>query len=386
MNILILSNSDSGLYSFRKEVIEALSKKHTVTCSVPNEDGYIDKLEGLGCRCIPTEFNRRGKNPIGDLILLYKYHRFIKKVRPGVVLSYTIKPNVYGGIACQLHKIPYLSNVTGLGTTIENGGIISKISLILYRIGLRGATCVFFQNKQNMELFKSKKIVRGPVRLIPGSGVNVEVHRYEEYPEDESCFRFIFVGRVMKDKGIEELLTAIGRLADEGKEVFLDIVGSCDEDYTQLISTYEAREIVKYHGSQRNVHQFYTNCHCVVLPSYHEGMANVMLEAASTGRPVITTRIPGCQETFDEGITGYGCSVKDADSLKNAMERMYDTPWSKRREMGIAGRKKVSTEFDRQKIIDAYIEQIDHVGKRSNKHRAQRNRKGTASINRSNRC
>ena len=168
----------------------------------------------------------------------------------------------------------------------------------------------------------------------------------------------------MKDKGIEELLTAIGRLADEGKEVFLDIVGSCDEDYTQLISTYEAREIVKYHGSQRNVHQFYTKCHCVVLPSYHEGMANVMLEAASTGRPVITTKIPGCQETFDEGITGYGCSVKDADSLKNAMERMYDTPWSKRREMGIAGRKKVSKEFDRQKIIDAYIEQINHVGKR----------------------
>ena len=172
MNILILSNSDSGLYQFRKEVIEALSKKHTVTCSVPNADGYIDKLEELGCKCIPTEFNRRGKNPIEDLVLLHKYHSFIKKIRPGVVLTYTIKPNVYGGIACQLHKIPYLSNVTGLGTTIENGGIISKISLILYRIGLRGATCVFFQNKQNMKLFKTKKIVRGPVRLIPGSGVN----------------------------------------------------------------------------------------------------------------------------------------------------------------------------------------------------------------------
>ncbi|MBQ1820392.1 MAG: glycosyltransferase family 4 protein [Clostridia bacterium] len=360
---MILANSDIGLYRFRKEVLEEFVKSDEVFFCVP-DGGFIKEIESLGCRFVPcNSLDRRGTNPIKDLKLLMTYLNLIKQIRPDVVLTYTIKCNVYGGLACRLKRIPYLANVTGLGTTIENGGLLKKLSLTLYRIGLKRARCVFFQNGQNMKLFTDNKIVRGKVKLIPGSGVNVETHRYEAYPPDRSCFRYLFVGRVMKDKGIEELLAAVGKLADEGKKVFLDVVGGSDEDYTGMLAEFEKRNIVKYHGPQSNVHAFYTQTHCVVLPSYHEGMANVMLEAASTGRPVITSRIPGCQETFEEGKTGYGCEPRDAVSLKDAMEKMYRTPWEERRAMGIAGREKVAKEFNRQIIIDAYQEQIDLICK-----------------------
>ncbi len=358
MRVLILSNNDSGLYLFRKELIEDLSKENEVICSVPDSDGFIQKLEQLGCRCVQTDFNRRGMNPIEDMKLLKTYEDYLDQFSPDVTLTYTIKPNVYGGMACQRKRDHYLSNVTGLGTTIENGGLLAKISLRMYQNGLKQASCVFFQNKQNKELFQSKRIYNGNAVLIPGSGVNTDTHRLEDYPEQFSEFRFLFVGRVMKDKGIEELLTVIGRMSNEGDNVFLDIVGECDEDYSSLLSKYEQRGIVKYHGQQSEMHSFYTNAHCVVLPSYHEGMANVMLEAASTGRPVITSRIPGCAETFDEDETGFGCEPRDPESLKTAMKKMYQTDWNIRKAMGLAGREKVKKQFDRQIIVDAYKTEI----------------------------
>ena len=361
MKILILANSDSGLYQFRKELIERLSENNEILCGVPNSDGFIGKIERLGCRCKVTDLNRRGMNQLEDLRLLQFYIKLVKRFRPDVVFTYTIKPNVYGGIACQLFNIPYLSNVTGMGTTIENGGLLSVLTTTMYKIGLKKASCVFFQNKDNYRFFVEKKIVYGKSRIIPGSGVNCTTHNIEPYPKTNDVFNFLFVGRVMKDKGIEELLLAIEELHNEGKRVFLDVVGGCDEDYTEMLLKYEEQGIVKYHGQQINVHDFYARALCVVLPSYHEGMANVMLESASTGRPVITTRIPGCQETFDEGVTGLGCNAKDVASLKSAMTKMYLMTFEQREEMGLAGHKKVKNEFDRNIVVNAYIEEISAI-------------------------
>ena len=356
--ILVLSNSDSGLIQFRKELLQSLTEDYNVFCSVPDEDHYIDQLEELGCSCIITDFKRRGTNPLKELKLLHTYLNQIRQVRPHIVLTYTIKPTVYGGIACQITKTPYLSNITGLGTTIENGGILSIISLFLYKKGLRKASCVFFQNSSNREFFTDNRIVKGKTRLIPGSGVNTDAHTYEPYPEDADCFRFLFVGRVMKDKGIDELFQALSQMILEDKHVFLDIVGNCDDDYSEQLEELEQQGFIKYHGHQKDMHRFYTKAHCVVLPSYHEGMANVMLEAASTGRPVITCNIPGCQETFDDGMTGYGCEPRSVESLKAAMDKMYSTVWERRRSMGLAGRNKIEKEFDRNIVIQSYCEEI----------------------------
>ena len=361
MRVLILSNDGGGLLCFRRELLADFVKNHEVYCCVPSSSADSG-IVSLGCKVIPCNMlARRSTDPIKDLKLLRYYKRAIKNVKPDVVLTYTIKPNVYGGIACQSLKVPYIANVTGLGTTIENGGLLAKVSTTLYKIGLRKADCVFFQNKENQKLFVEKKIIKGKTRLIPGSGVNLDKHCLESYPQDKEGFHFLFVGRIMKDKGIEELLSAIRDIHNENKNVIADVVGFCDENYSDALKSAESEGAIVFHGVQSDVHPFYTNCHCAVLPSYHEGMANVMLEASSTGRPVITTRVPGCQETFDEGITGFGCDVKSAESLKEAMRKILSLSQSEREKMGNAARQKMIREYDRNLVLKAYKEEIEAV-------------------------
>lgn len=357
MRILVLSNFALGLYKFRKELLEILCKENDVYIALPDGE-FIPELKELGCNFIPFEFNRRGINPISDLIQIKRYISLIKNYAPDVVLTYTIKPNVYGGIACIMTKTPYIANVTGLGTSIENGGLLGFISTTLYKIGLKKANCVFFQNKNNKELFEKKEIFNGKDRLIPGSGVNLDNHNLEEYPTCENQIGFLFIGRIMRDKGINELLQAIEIIHSKYPSVTLDIVGGCDEDYEHILNEKVKSGFIKYHGQQNDVHTFIKTAHCTVLPSYHEGLANVMLESASTGRPVITSRVPGCLETFDEGITGFGCDVKSVESLVSAMEKFIDLPFDEKREMGLNGRKKVEKEFDRKIVINAYLNEI----------------------------
>ena len=360
MKIAILANSDIGLYKFRKELVEQLCIDNEVYIILPKGE-FIDRLKGIGCKYIQFDFNRRGMNPVADLKQLKNYLQILKNINPGLVLTYTIKPNVYGGIACKKLRIPCIANITGLGTSIENGGFVAKVSTTLYKIGLKEAECVFFQNIDNKNFFEKKKIVEGRTRLIPGSGVNLETHTLEPYPEDKDGIRFLFVGRIMKDKGIEELLSAISDIHKANGNVVVDIVGFCDEDFSEQLKKAEAEGSIVFYGLQSDVHPFYKKCHCAVLPSYHEGMANVMLEAASTGRPVITTKVPGCQETFDEGVTGFGCEVKDTDSLKSAMLRFLNLSQEKRKEMGLAARRKMEREFDRNLVIESYQEEIERI-------------------------
>lgn len=363
MRILILANNDVGLYQFRKELLETLSRNNKVFVSCPYGD-LIDKIKATGCKYIRQEFERRGTNPLSDLKLLRSYVRLIKKVHPDAVLTYTIKPNVYGGLACQLTRTPYLANVTGLGTSIENGGLMKVLTTNLYKLGLRKASCVFFQNKVNRNIFIRNKLVKRHTRLIPGSGVNLSNHTFEPYPDEENGLRFLFVGRLMKDKGIEELIGAMKMLHKDYPFISLDIIGDYDEDYTALIENAEKGGYVRYHGRQDNVHEFYKNCHCVVLPSYHEGMANVLLEGASTGRPVVASNIPGCRETFNDGKTGFGCKVKDTESLAAAMKKFIEVPHEEKAAMGAAGREKVKKEFDRSIIVRAYLDELSKITKK----------------------
>ena len=360
MKVLILANYDLGLYKFRKEVLEALCSRYKVFVSCPRGE-YIEKIEAIGCKYIGQEFNRRGTNPLADFEQLIGYVELIKKVKPDVVLTYTIKPNVYGGLACQLTRTPYIANVTGLGTSIENGGIMQFLTTNLYKIGLRKADCVFFQNSSNRKLFIDNNIVKRHTRLIPGSGVNLVFHTFEEYPDETDGLRFLFVGRIMKDKGIGELLSAMKMLHNEHPNISLDIVGGYDEDYSSTLDKAVNEGYIRYHGRQEDVHSFYKNSHCVVLPSYHEGMANVLLEGASTGRPVIASNIPGCMETFDDGKTGFGCKVKSAESLADALKKFLELSHQEKASMGIAGREKVKKEFNRSIIVNAYLDEINKI-------------------------
>lgn len=359
--ILMLANNDVGLYKFRKELLqELIQNNYEVYISLPNGE-YLSLLKDLGCKYIDTPVDRRGTNPLNDLNLVLFYMKIINKIKPDVVLTYTVKPNIYGGIACRVFNKPSLANVTGLGTSIENEGFLQKLVLFLYRLGLKRSRCVFFQNQPNRMFFTEKKIVNNNTRLIPGSGVNLDFHKVEEYPSNDDLIIFLFIGRVMKDKGIIELLEAANRVKKEYSNVQFNIIGSCEEDYLEKLQELEKQEIVKYYGMQSDVHSFIKNSHATILPSYHEGTANVLLESASSGRPVLASNVTGCIETFDEGISGLGFEVKDADSLTETIKKFIELPNDQKKAMGMAGRRKMENEYNRKIVTKAYMFEIKRI-------------------------
>lgn len=359
--ILVLTNNIGGLHSFRKEVMKAMiDTGYRVVISHPDGDERVGYFTSIGCEDQITEFDRRGINPIKDIQLLINYCKLIKTCKPMAVLTYTIKPNVYGGLACRLMRTPQLANVTGLGDSIENEGVLQKISILLYRIGLSRAERVFFQNQYNRTFCIENGIASKESILLPGSGVNLAHHTYQDYPFDDTV-RFLFIGRLIKSKGIEEFFEAATRLKEVYSNIEFQVLGSCEGDYLAKLDDLVGRRVIKYLGSTSDVRPFIRDVHCTIMPSYHEGMSNVNLESAANGRPVITTNVPGCIETVVDGITGFVCESKSASSLTEAVVRFLNLSYEERQEMGIAARQKVEREFDRQIVVDQYLSTLKRL-------------------------
>lgn len=359
MKIIILSNFGLGLYKFRKELlVELIKQGHEVFVSLPNGE-YIPLLESLGCAYIESTVDRRGTNPIADMKLLFSYMSIINRIKPDIVLTYTIKPNVYGGIACRITKTPYIPNITGLGTSVENEGLMQKITLNLYKTALKSAKCTFFQNEPNRQFFIDRRIIKNKSKVIPGSGVNLEQHCYEEYLDDKENIRLLFIGRIMKAKGIDELLEAARQIKVSYKNAEFHLVGFCEENYSEKLRELNNSGIIHYHGQQDDVHKFIKDSHATILPSYHEGTSNVLLESASTGRPVLASNVTGCKETFDDGVSGIGFEAKSVKALIIAVQQFLDLPYENKKQMGIAGRKKMEQQYDRRIVINSYLQEID---------------------------
>lgn len=361
MKILILTNNIDGLYRFRMEVVKAMRDKgHDVAISGPFDD--MNKyFEEIGCILINTVFNRKGTNPIKDIGLILLYRKLILQNKPDAVLSYTIKPNLYGGMACQICGIPQIVNITGLGSAVENPGWLQKLTIVLYKVGLRKAKTVFFQNKANMEFCEKKGMVKSNKVLIPGSGVNLQYHTLQEYPAD-GCIKFIFISRLLKEKGIEEYFEAATRIKRLYPNTEFHILGACEEAYDEKLSNLQKKGIVVYHGEQPDVRKYIGETHCTIHPSYYpEGMSNVLLESCAAGRAIITTNRPGCGEIIDDGKNGFVVNEKDTDSLVAAIEKFIHLPYKQKIEMGMNARKKVEKEFDRQIVVDAYLKEINSI-------------------------
>jgi len=359
MKVLILTNDFGGLYCFRKEVVTALlDKGYQVIISAPAQDN--SKLfQDLGCSIIETNFYRKGKNPFKDFSLMLKYKKLIKNEKPNVVLSYTIKPNLYGGMACQLCGVPQFANITGLGSAVENGGWLQKLTLFLYKIGLRKTKIVFFQNNANRVFCKSHGVVPGKSILIPGSGVNLHHHQMQPYPTQDEPLRFIFISRLLREKGIEQYLGAAEAIKKKHFDVEFHILGGCEEMYGERLQALQESGVVIYHGVQPDVRPFIGRCHCTVHPSFYpEGMSNVLLESCAAGRPIITTDRPGCGEIVDDGHNGFLVKQQDTEDLIRVLEKFIALPYQVKKELGEAGRRKVEREFDRQIVVKTYLDEI----------------------------
>lgn len=364
--ILVLTNDWGGLHSFRKEVFEAFRELgYEVYISSPSGKN-IAKSEwfiNIGCKVIETKFKRHGTNPIADAKLVFTYKKIIKQINPIAVLTYTIKPNVYGGMACAICGVPQIANITGLGAAVEYPGLMQKITIGLYKLGMRRTRVTFFQNETNRNFcIKHGMVNKNNTQIIPGSGVNLSYHSFQDYPKEHEPIRFVFCSRIRKEKGIEEFLTTAIAIKAKYPNTEFHVLGGCEGDYESRLHELQNDGIISYHGRQADVRPYFAKGYCTIHPSFYpEGMSNVLLESCATGRPIITTDRAGCREVVDDGINGYVVKQQDSKDLLDKVERFILLTYEEKKAMGLAARRKVEREFDRKIVVNAYVRAVQNL-------------------------
>lgn len=357
--VLFLVNHDVVIYNFRRELVERLlNDGHEVIISSPYGE-RIELLRAMGCRYVEVQLDRHGKNPLKEVKLLLYYKKLIAEIKPDMIFSYTIKPNLYGAIAARINRVPIVANITGLGTAVEGKGILQSAMVLFYKAAFGKVQTVFVQNTENQQYFIDNKITVDKLKLLPGSGVNLERFHVLDYPKKDTI-EFVFISRIMKEKGIDQYLDAAKYIREKYPQTRFHICGFCEEAYEQILKNLEEKGIIKYHGLIMDVREVLKDTHCTVHPTYYpEGLSNVLLESSASGRPIITTDRSGCREVIDDGINGYKIPQQDSQALIDAIEKFIALSNEEREVMGLAGRRKVEAEFDRQIVVEAYIKELE---------------------------
>ena len=356
--VLFLANHFITLYSFRKELIaELLKQGNEVFLSIPaSEDNRY--FSDIGCKIIETQIDRRGMNPLKDFKLIRFYKRIFSEVKPDIIFSYTIKPNIYGTLASN-GKYRQVCNITGTGATFLRKSAVSTICKVLYRVSVKRCYKVFFQNAGDYAFFKNNRLIRDNFGMLPGSGCNLEEHPYCKMPTNDAL-RFIFIGRVMQLKGIDEYLDCAKTIKAEYPATEFYIAGWNEEEkYKQIIAEYDKCGIVEYIGFRKDINEWIRKCHCTVLPSHGgEGVPNVLLESAATGRICIASDINGSRDVIEDGKTGFLFEAGNSHELTECVRKIITMTSEQREQMGLAGRRKVERGFDRKLVIDAYMREL----------------------------
>lgn len=370
--VALLTNNDDDVYCFRKELIEdIIGAGYEMLISCPDGEKF-ELMKHVEYRYDNPDIDRRGTNIVADFKLFIHYFRLFVKNKPSVILTYTAKPNVYAGIAAYLLGIPCISNVTGFGSVLNESGFKQKIIMSIFRFAFRRSDCVMFQNSTNMKLAEESGMVKGEHKLIPGSGVNTDRYPLQPYPDggngkDGEKVVFNYIGRILHDKGVDDYIEAAKRIKAEYPNTEFNMLGFIEPTemhYEAELSALEKEDIVKYRGSLKDIKSFVTASHATIHPStYGEGMSNVLLESASSGRPIISTDNPGCLETFVDGETGFMYHGGDVDALCEQIKKFLALPNDERKAMGEKGREYIKKNFSRDIVIKAYLEKINSLCK-----------------------
>lgn len=357
--ILILSNHFITLYNFRKELIKKLiDDKNEVYISMPRSEEnkfFID----MGCNIIETAVDRRGINPVNDFKLILNYIKIMKNINPDIIFSYTIKPNIYGLMASNITGYKQINNITGTGATFLKENFISNIVKILYKLSIKSSYKVFFQNNGDKDYFVKNKMVKNNWEVLPGSGVNLEEFEFSKMPPDDEI-NFIFIGRIMKIKGIDQYLECAKSIKKQYRNVNFYVAGFIEEDrYKKKIDEYNVKGIIKYIGFQKDIKSWIEKCHCTILPSHGgEGVPNVLLESAAMGRICIASNINGSKDVVDDGINGYLFETGNTQNLIDKINKFLNLNYEIKKQMGLASRVKIENEFDRHIVIAAYLKEL----------------------------
>ena len=368
--IALLTNNDDDVYCFRKELIEALIKEgYEMLISCPDGPKF-EMIKDIPYIYDNPDIDRRGTNPIKDFGLMMHYRKLFKQYKPAMVLTYTAKPNVYASIAAHQLGIPVINNLTGLGSVVNETGLMKNFIMWLFKLAYRKSACMMFQNETNMHVAIDQGMVKGKYRLIPGSGVDTDRYPLQSYPEggdgkSGAPVVFNYIGRILHDKGVDDYIEAAKRIKKDYPQTEFNMLGFIEPTeihYEKDLKELEEQGVVVYRGSQKDVKPFIARAHATIHPStYGEGMSNVLLESASSGRFLITTNNPGCQETVEDDKTGYIYQGGNVDALVHAIERFLGLPNSQRKLAGELGRKRMEEKFSRKFVIKAYKEEISRI-------------------------
>jgi glycosyltransferase involved in cell wall biosynthesis len=362
--IFFTSNTAWNLAHFRAPLLHAFAKRGFLLVALVPVDTSVSKLQDMGCEVEPLTVQPHGRNLWADFLLFWSYIRLLRRYRPVALLSFTVKPNIYGGLAARLLGVPQIGNISGLGTAFIQGGWLGKLVGWLYRLALGGAKTVFFQNPDDRDLFLAKRLIRGKqAALLPGSGVDLDYFKPlgERGAGEQNSFVFLFIGRLLGDKGLMELLQAVKLLKDPALRLL--ILGPDGGTNPTAIAPGVLAQLrqdpqIELLGPTDDVRPFIAEADCVVLPSYREGTPRSLLEAAAMGKPLIATDVPGCRQVVQDGHNGYLCRVKDPHDLSRAMRQLMQLSPEQRQAMGQASRKLVEEVFDEKLVVKKYLKTL----------------------------
>lgn len=363
MNIAIVLNTSWNVYNFRLGLIKALQQQNYQVTVIAPRDEYTDKLIAQGCRFEELTMDSRGANVIKDLGLIFELVKIYKRVKPDVVLHYTIKPNIYGTVAAKILNIPAVNNVCGLGTVFLKKNLVSKVASWMYKISFKFPKKVFFQNNYDKRLFVKNGLVKEDISdILPGSGIDLNKFSSKEFKRNKK-FTFLLISRLIHDKGIVEYIKAIELLKSEGFDAKFQLLGAKDPGHkrgikSEIIDSWIKNNTVEYLGTTEDVRDFIENADCIVLPSYREGTPKTLLEAASISKPIVTTDVPGCKDVVIDNFNGLLCKVRDPYDLAIKMKQLASYDDKTLAQFGINGRKKVESEYDENIVINKYIDTI----------------------------
>jgi len=362
MRIVLTGNTSFKIANFRAGLISALHEDGHELIVVSPPDDYTEILQQMGCTTIALRMDRNGTNPLSEAMLMTAIYRQLAQLRPDYVFGYTIKNNIYAGMACRRLGIPFAPNVTGLGPAFNRRGLLNKVVRRLYLSAFRDAQMVFFQNKEDRQTFLEVGLVAPEfTRLLPGSGVDLE--RFKEMPLPSSPpVRFLLIARMLRDKGVCQFADAAAQVRAEHPEAEFQLLGPLDHAAKSRIEmaeidAWQSAGVLSYLGATTDVRPYIERADCVVLPSYYrEGTPRSLLEAAAMGRPLITTNMPGCQDTLLDGVSGYLVRPQDSEDLAGAFKRFLALSPGDRQGMGKAGRALMEAQFSECIVIEAYRE------------------------------
>ena len=355
--VLIIAEDAKSLILTRKELIEAIIRRGCQCDVLVPQDKYCSILEDMGCSIVDISFERRSINPIGELKLIRKYIKHLSKNKYDFVITYSIKPNIYGGLACCLSKTPYYINITGMGSALNGKGVVKHIVKALYRLVAPRANGVFFENEGNKDAFIRWKLSKeSNSHVFHGAGINLSAFEYSPADSDNETVTFLYVGRLMEEKGVVELCNAAKKIGEKYPNTIFEFAGDFEDTFEKTFNDeYKGIKNIKYLGYRDDIKECIRRCDCVVLPSYHEGMANALLEGGAIGRPLLASNIYGCREAIVEGKNGFVFEPHDENSLYEAIEKFLKFSSTEREMFGKESRKHIEEYFDRQKIVEEII-------------------------------